>query len=381
MAEATSANSIDQDNIDRESLQIDPAPNGIFVGDFEDFSQLPDSLHVVFYECDAQLRLTRLTKNTERVLGMGYEDMFGAESSWRGILFPDDRESLSNLIATLEWGKTSSAIHRILDKRCLPIWVCHGFTKALTARGVIVRGWIAPVSDEICTNKIDPAIIPQFVHKLGNHFQLINLLLGNLRAIGVPVGEIEKLQLAIDDTVELARAFLDYAQGPSCRSAFDVGGVLNAVIETMEPIFAEKKITLLCESSNFTEGTFVHGDSFLMEKAFHAVLENALDATSELGEVKIAGHCKKHRFGADESAHIVISDTGGGMEPTVLTRAAAEFFTTHRDRNGLGLSMALRIIEQHGGTMRINSAVGHGTQINIVLPIIKTSKLPIGRAE
>ena len=371
-------NSVASENVDNESLESDREVEREFVGTFQGLAQLLATFPILVYECDNGLNVTRVNTTPQWSLGVNRQKMFGPEGLWQAILFPDDRDRLISLGATLKSGQTKSAIHRILDKRSLPIWVSHSLSKQLTDDGEVLRGCMLQVSDEICTQQVDPAIISQFLHKLGNHFQLINLLLGNLYASGVPAGEVEKLQLAIDDTVDFTRTFLAYAQGPSCRSEFAVNGILSAVIETMDYLFAEKKISLQHVSPSRVGHAVVLGDPFLMESAFRAILENALEASEEGGVIEVTQRFLRYGCDFDESIQIVISDKGCGMEEDVLVRATDAFFTTRRDRKGLGLTVALRIIEQHGGTMRIESAVGQGTQIRIVLPLTNPT---IGKLE
>jgi signal transduction histidine kinase len=302
--------------------------------------------------------------------------LLGGQDLWGGKLFPDDRERLISVLEGLPPGQTAAATHRIIDQRGLPVWVSHSFRKAATESGEVLRGCLIPLPKEICTQDIAPTIIPQFVHKIGNHFQLINLLMGNLRRSGIAEGDIDALQQALDDTVEFTRTFLNYAQGPSCQSEFDLSEILKAVMEAMVPAYAEKKISLKNLVDVYFNGALVHGDPFLLEIGFSAILQNALDATNTGGEVTVRAGCERHRTDHGLSAQIVIDDSGCGMEPEVLTRAREPFFTSRRNRSGLGLSMASRIIEQHGGILRLTSVAGQGAQVNIVLPVVSTSETP-----
>ena len=66
-----------------------------------------------------------------------------------------------------------------------------------------------------------------------------------------------------------------------------------------------------------------------------------------------------------------ISDTGRGIKPEHLSRIFDPFFTTKSQRTdtGIGLSVTHKIIEDHGGTIRVESVVGSGTTFWITLPI------------
>ncbi len=356
--------------------RLKPALQSVFLGTGDNLEQLLAEVPGVIYECDGAFSVTLITSNTLQLVGIDPQELLGGRDLWGGRLFPDDRALLISLLEGLQPGQTASATHRILDQRRLPVWVSHSFRKAVTARGEVVRGCMVPLRKENCTQDIDPTIIPQFVHKIGNHFQLINLLMGNLRRSGITTGDIDTLQQALDETVEFTRTFLNYAQGPSCQSEFDLSEILKAVTQAMIPAFTEKKISLNNRVDAYFSGAMVLGDPFLFEIGFNAILQNALDAMNLGGEVTVTASCERHRADYGLSAQIIIADKGCGMEQDVLTRAVAPFFTSRRDRSGLGLSMASRIIEQHGGILRITSVAGQGTQVNIILPVTSTSQTP-----
>ena len=71
---------------------------------------------------------------------------------------------------------------------------------------------------------------------------------------------------------------------------------------------------------------------------------------------------------ADGSLEIQIRDTGVGMAPEVLSRVGTPFFTTRAEGTGLGLAQCQRLIGTAGGRLRIESEVGIGTTVTIVLP-------------
>jgi CheY-like chemotaxis protein len=80
---------------------------------------------------------------------------------------------------------------------------------------------------------------------------------------------------------------------------------------------------------------------------------------------------------------IMVSDTGTGMDQTVLSRVTEPFFTTKEPGKGtgLGLAMAKGFVEQSGGSLSIESVAGHGTRIILWLPAATTvAAAPIGLA-
>jgi len=68
-------------------------------------------------------------------------------------------------------------------------------------------------------------------------------------------------------------------------------------------------------------------------------------------------------------AEIVIHDTGQGIAKDALAKIFDPFFTTKNEGTGLGLAIAYRIMEDHQGTISVDSQEGSGTQFSIRIPL------------
>ncbi len=64
-------------------------------------------------------------------------------------------------------------------------------------------------------------------------------------------------------------------------------------------------------------------------------------------------------------------DTGPGIPPETLNNIFRPFFTTKGHGTGLGLSLAKRIVEDHGGRIEVASMPGHGCTFTVLLPIAR----------
>jgi signal transduction histidine kinase len=93
------------------------------------------------------------------------------------------------------------------------------------------------------------------------------------------------------------------------------------------------------------------------------LLLNAIQAMENPGTI----HVTLQRD--DEFASIIIADQGKGIPPENLSNIFRPFFTTKGHGTGLGLSLSRRIVEAHGGEIRVRSEVGKGTQFEVRLPI------------
>ena len=105
-----------------------------------------------------------------------------------------------------------------------------------------------------------------------------------------------------------------------------------------------------------------------LEQAFINLISNSIDAMRDVGrESRIAISA---RPAGDQDVKIVFRDTGAGIPPELVDRVFDPFFTTKDvgQGTGLGLYLTHHIVEQHGGTIHVESVVGQGTAVVITLP-------------
>jgi signal transduction histidine kinase len=103
-------------------------------------------------------------------------------------------------------------------------------------------------------------------------------------------------------------------------------------------------------------------DSGQIHQVLLNLVLNAVQACSEGGRVQV-------EFLSDEQTVIAkVTDTGKGIPPAVLPNIFRPFFTTKGNGTGLGLSLARRIVEDHGGRLEATSELDKGSQFTLVLP-------------
>jgi nitrogen-specific signal transduction histidine kinase len=119
---------------------------------------------------------------------------------------------------------------------------------------------------------------------------------------------------------------------------------------------------------NGSQPLLVRGERLVLLYAVVEVLINALQANPADAKISVRAHPETVE-GELPSVRIEIQDNGPGFPPEVLRRASDPFFTTRNVGLGLGLTVARRIIEAHGGTLTLsNSADNHSGLVTIVLP-------------
>ncbi len=107
-------------------------------------------------------------------------------------------------------------------------------------------------------------------------------------------------------------------------------------------------------------------DSNALEQVFRNVLENAIVACSEPGIITIA--CRPALLTGHDAIEIRICDNGPGFDAATAKSVFEPFFTTKTKGTGLGLAIARRLVEAHGGTIRIGEVSTSGAEIVITLP-------------
>ena len=113
----------------------------------------------------------------------------------------------------------------------------------------------------------------------------------------------------------------------------------------------------------------------LVTNAYHAMLEQGGQLTvslkqMELPEEVLDGPISNH----DTYVCLSVSDRGTGIESEVLSRIFDPYFTTKTADKGTGLGLAVvqGIVEKHRGHILVNTQIGHGTEFQVFLPILKT---------
>jgi len=108
----------------------------------------------------------------------------------------------------------------------------------------------------------------------------------------------------------------------------------------------------------------ITADKGLLEEAIRALVQNAVQAMPEGGTLTLGSG-----LSLDGYVEVTIGDQGPGIPPEDLDRIFNLYFTTKEDGSGVGLSLAMRAVDLHQGTINVESRVGGGTTFIIRLPI------------
>lgn len=179
-----------------------------------------------------------------------------------------------------------------------------------------------------------------------------------------------------DRAAALTRQLLTFSRRQTIQSrSFDFGELVTNIIKLLRRLLPE---SIAIQWTIPTETLPLHGDPGQLEQVIVNLCVNAGDAMPNGGSLDLQASSfsinatKSSEYGLPQGAYVrfSIADTGRGMPPEVALRATEPFYTTKKkgEGTGLGLSMAYGIVDQHDGLLSLESEVGTGTTISVLLP-------------
>jgi signal transduction histidine kinase len=143
--------------------------------------------------------------------------------------------------------------------------------------------------------------------------------------------------------------------------------VVQEAVRLLEPVGKRRDVRIEFQPSEQPLRAIVDGEQ--MQQVLTNVMLNAMQAMPEGGRIDVGVRPCVDGPDGRPCVRIEIRDTGDGIRPEHLERVFDPFFTTKgSDGTGLGLSIASEIVRDHGGSIRIESEVGSGTCVSILLP-------------
>jgi PAS domain S-box-containing protein len=163
----------------------------------------------------------------------------------------------------------------------------------------------------------------------------------------------------LESLVEEVQSYCDITHAELAER--DIAEIVRKTAEELTPVAGKKHITLrfLDETSGVCS---CHCDPELLSKALVHVLRNAMEFSPDGGLVEAV------LSGTDETVTIEIRDFGTGIHAEDLDYIYDPFFSTLPDKSGMGLAVVQRIVNEHMGTLTVESEYGRGTRVRLCLP-------------
>ena len=173
--------------------------------------------------------------------------------------------------------------------------------------------------------------------------------------------EINRLERIVKEVLQFARpADPQFVATPARQ-------LLGEVAALMKPALEKSRVTLVVEESSSAE---VRADPQQIKQVLINLIQNAAESITGHGTVSLRARTENKRLASGRTDVVIleVADTGQGIPPDVQKRLFDPFFSTKESGTGLGLPIASRIVEKHGGALQYQTEVHHGTTFGIVLP-------------
>jgi signal transduction histidine kinase len=220
----------------------------------------------------------------------------------------------------------------------------------------------------------------EFVHDLGNPLTIVwgyvQLLAKKLErqdtgSEAEKSGSLKELEI-IEQNVRLCRELLTMWQSygsveASPPKAISVSAVLREVVKGASAVAAQSGLEL--KSNIGDDQCLLMGDAVQINRAIQNVIINAIQASAEKkGPVLV--DCTRKDFYVD----IRVEDSGSGIDPSQINKIFDPYFTTKQSKSGTGLGLYItkKVIEDHSGSIKVDSTPGVGTVFTIRLPLMNS---------
>jgi signal transduction histidine kinase len=209
----------------------------------------------------------------------------------------------------------------------------------------------------------------QLAHEINNHTGIILSRADYLQLEAAEDPYLRKIKddlgvisNQIDKVSMVTRNILRHSKmNASEHKNIDLKDITNNAIQTLHPVLKKKGIEI---NPKFTsKSTLVFGDAYQLEQVLVNLINNAADAITDGGEIKVS---------IDKSSYsitLIVEDNGAGIPPEITDQIFHPFFTTKKDDKGTGLGLYIvkNIIKEHKGNIVCNSENGTGTKFVISL--------------
>lgn len=241
-----------------------------------------------------------------------------------------------------------------------------------TVRDISARVTMRKKVIELEKSQIVGRMAEGFAHHMGTPLASmllrVQMLKEDIPSVPGCEGVLEKLdsvERQIHYGQKVIQRLLKFVSDPrSEKGAEDVSSILIESVDLIRPLLKKKIIEVIVETE---DNLIVLTDTNLLHLVFTDTIMNAIDAMPKGGTLTLTA------LGTTLPgfALITISDTGNGIPKEIISYVFEPFFTTKPPGmgTGLGLSVAKRIISDHGGEITLKSKEGEGTTVIIKLPL------------
>jgi len=172
---------------------------------------------------------------------------------------------------------------------------------------------------------------------------------------------LQEIEVQVERAKTMVYSLLEFSKKKEFKSELLL---LKDLVEDIMRLIRGDIPTRVELTVNIPEDIYIIADKQRMQGAILNILKNAIDAIPDEGKVSISAE----EYKDTKTVEIKIQDTGLGIEPDDSKKIFEPFFTTKGHGTGLGLFVTREIVQEHGGTITMDSVIGQGTTFTIKLP-------------
>ncbi|MCS7063017.1 MAG: ATP-binding protein [Methylacidiphilales bacterium] len=177
--------------------------------------------------------------------------------------------------------------------------------------------------------------------------------------------DIEVVQEKAQQMNEIVKQILGLAKrSEPRREPVLIQEIIERLVHFLRPKLEEQRIET--DINIATNHQKVALDRTQIEQALLNLSLNAIQAMPQGGRLSIRASIEESEL---PYLHIVIEDTGHGMSEDIKEKIFDSFLTTKADGSGLGMAIVRRIVENHRGKIEVESQLGKGTRVRLILPV------------
>jgi PAS domain S-box-containing protein len=314
-------------------------------------------------------KLIEVNQATEKLIGYTMKEL--QTIGWESIIVPEDRDRHREHFKDVGCDKTHefnvSIIHKNGVKREISIK-----TVPIINENEIIG--IYEIAKDITESKLAEEMIRRsdklsaigqlaagVAHEIQNPLTTLKGFVQFLKSsidknyVDIMLTELDRINLIVSEFLILAKP-----QGVKYQSK-DINKILEGIISLLKTQAIIKNIQIHFEYD--FEILFIKCEQNQLKQVFINLLKNAIESMESGGEITV--RAKKTN---EELVSIMIIDQGIGIPVEQISKLGEPFYTTKVEGTGLGLMVCFRIIESHGGSMRISSKLNKGTTVEVCLP-------------
>ena len=206
-----------------------------------------------------------------------------------------------------------------------------------------------------------------FAHEVRNPLNAVSMGLQRLRAefkpepgeeyarfVDLMQGEVRRLNTIVEQFITLARPL------PLKPAPLQLDELLRELAALVEPEADQARVAVRLAVGALP---LVHADRDHVKQVLLNLMLNAVQAMTSGGTLTLEAEAVR------DAVTLTVADTGPGIAPDVLPRVFDPYFTTKPGGLGLGLTIARRIVEAHGGALAVESEPGRGSRFSVTLPL------------